>query len=748
MAPITRRQAVWLTGGAAATVLGAAGVWQLLPSGSGAQDDASGGASHAQNASEVRAASYVHVIAHADDGLFFQNPELKLAIASGAPAVTVCLTGGESDGINEPLVVRRKDKKKKFLPNRPNFVRARMNGLRAAHAYMATGRWDAPWTIEAVELIPGFQVEKNTLRDFPNVKIYWMELQEARALVAPRPVSLRGLWVGATQTLPTLLPTESPVEAAYAYTRQDVVDSLVKLFSQYNPTVVRTLDPSPVHRPDQDRDFGNGKTPPVPSLRLPEYLDHQDHTYSTYFAQQALTEYWAQSQIQTQAQTQQSLRRTSVEHYRGYMNANLPYNLGPVLLAPKQAASNIYAWNDGRDCGDPAGCGDLKVSTYASGPWSRSTRTTAPGATDWVAQLSDGRLAAFAVMNGTVLVWTEQKAGQDFWVGPTPLAGSGLFGQVSAVRRPDGKLVLFAVRTTLAPDHNGQFREVVTCQQTGWTASQAPAFGPWQSLGSPDGDPLKSMEMGFPSVLVEAGGTTTMAVRNWSGSISYRRQPANGAWSAWTSVAAPAGSGAAPHQPYVGIQDGIALAATPDGNLHVFAAAAAAVVQWSTNGPGTPLRPAQPTGLPASCTPVTALALQDGTIRLLYREPSSAQVIVADLPVGTQSWRVTDTLDTVGGYGRVVGVEVNASTTPGLVLATRNNDGGVSVAAASGVPDSWVDAPRFHLHVPGVALDAQGRAVVVALGADGQLTSVRKTRAGADSPLTDWPTAAPISHSN
>ncbi|WP_052434583.1 PIG-L family deacetylase [Streptacidiphilus melanogenes] len=741
MAPVSRRQALWLTGGAAATVLGAAGVWQLLPSGSGASDDSSGGASHAQNAAEVRSASYVHVIAHADDGLFFHNPDLKLAISSGAPAVTVCLTGGESDGVNEPLIVRRKDKGRKFPASRPNFVRARMNGLRAAHSYMATGRWDAPWTIEADELIPGFQVEKNTLRDFPNVKIYWMELQEARALVAPRPASLRGLWVGATPTLPTLLPTESPVEGAYAYTRQNVIDSLVKLFSQHNPTVVRTLDPNPVHRPQQDPNFGNGKKPPVPSLRLPEYLDHQDHTYSAYFTLQALNEYWAQ--------TRQSLRHTSVEHYRGYMNANLPYNLGPVLLAPKQAATDIYAWSDGRDCGDPAGCGDLKVSTYASGAWSRSTRTTAPGAVDWVAQLSDGRLAAFAVMNGTTAVWTEHQAGQDLWDGPTPIAGGGLFGQVSAVRRPDGKLVLFGVRTTLAQAHTEQFREVVTCEQTGYTGAQrTPAFGPWQSLGSPDKDPLKSMEMGFPSVLVDGNGTTTMVVRDWSGSISYRQQPANGAWSGWTSVAAPASAGPAPRQPYVGVQDGISLVSSSDGNLHVFAAAARAVVQWSTTGPGAPLRPAQPTGLPASCTPVTALSLQDGTIRLLYREPNSAQVIVADLPAGTQSWRVTDTLDTVGGYGRVAGVEVNASSTPGLVLATRNNNGGVSVAAASGVPDSWVDAQRFHLHLPGVVLDAKGRAVVVVLGADGQLSSVRKTRTSADSPLTQWPTAAPISHSN
>ena len=44
--------------------------------------------------------AFLHVIAHADDALYFMNPDLEQSIRSGARSVTVCLTGGESDGHN------------------------------------------------------------------------------------------------------------------------------------------------------------------------------------------------------------------------------------------------------------------------------------------------------------------------------------------------------------------------------------------------------------------------------------------------------------------------------------------------------------------------------------------------------------------------------------------------------------------------------------------------------------------------
>ncbi|MFD0529981.1 hypothetical protein ACFQ1I_29535 [Kitasatospora arboriphila] len=47
--------------------------------------------------------------------------------------------------------------------------------------------------------------------------------------------------------------------------------------------MVRTLDPNPDHSPKPPKDPRSGHV----------YLDHQDHTYSAYFAQAALARHWA-----------------------------------------------------------------------------------------------------------------------------------------------------------------------------------------------------------------------------------------------------------------------------------------------------------------------------------------------------------------------------------------------------------------------------------------------------------------------
>ncbi|SEM36183.1 PIG-L family deacetylase [Streptacidiphilus jiangxiensis] len=733
-AALTRRRALQLGGGAAVTALAAGGLWELLPSSDTGAD--SEGDSDTSSPALIGAVStgvsYVHVIAHADDGLYFHNPDLtlslKAAAAGGANSVTVCLTGGESDGLN--IYRSRMHKGDKYRSNRPAFVRARMNGLRAAHSQMVTGRWDAPWDIEAAELIPGFEVELNTLRDHPHVQLVWMELRESRSVDLANPTSLRGLWLGAAQALPTLVPAEGPVQSAYAYSRQDVIDSIVAVYRRWNPTVVRTLDPNPIHIPTPPKNFGGGAKLPAPQLQVPLYLDHQDHTYSAYFAHQALQTYWASAQRP---------RGCSVESFRGYVTANLPVNLGPTVLRGKQAALDVYGWSDNRHCGDPAGCGDLKVGpSGAHNSWSRSTRTTAPGATDWTARLSDGRLAAFAVLSGRAVQWVERAAGKGTWRGPVavgPTDGDGLAGQISAVRRQDGAIALFGLRTSFDTGLQRQRREVVTCVQQSTAQGGTPTFGPWQSLGTPWNDAQKSLEMGFPAVVLDGSGALNLVVRDWTGSVSTRRQPAGGAWTDWASAPSPAGLA---DKGYVGVLDGLGLAVTQDGNLHVFAAAPKSLVQWSTQVPGGPLRPGAPTGLPGSCDAVTAVTLADGTVRLVYREPVSARVLIADQKPGQSAWTFTDTPDTAGGYGRVAALSRTGAAASGLVLAARDDSGQVAVATGAGAPTAWDHGGPFHVHSPSLIEDASGRPVVVTLGPDGRIAVSRAATAAVDTAMGAW----------
>ncbi|WP_161789669.1 PIG-L family deacetylase [Phaeacidiphilus oryzae] len=541
--------------------------------------------------------SYVHVIAHADDGLYFQNPELELALRSGRPTVTLCLTGGESNGINapdrpggrRPLGVRG---------NRQAFVRARMNGMRRAFAWMATGDENSPWSIETISLIPGFEAELNTLRAAPHIQAIWLQLCEARAVAVPNPFSLKSLWVGEENRLPTLPPEESPVQRVQFYRREDVVASIRAVLDEYRPTVVRTLDPNPEHKLRQPADWAaphHRQVPPL--LRLPVYLDHQDHQYSAYFAQEALAGYWSTPQAPP----------GTVEHYLGYVNGILPFNQDAPTTLHKEGVMEVYGWADGHGCGDPAGCGDRKVGVRgAKGPWARSIRYRAPGSNGWVRRLRDRRLAAFALVSGAPACWTETAPGSGRWTGPHRLrgpagpGGGALEGQLFALAQPDGRLRLFGVRTVLAAATAEHRREVVTAlQTTTQKPGGPPEFGPWTGLGAPDdviggeAAAVKSMEMGYPVAILDGRHRIRLFARNWEGGVSTRTgtiAPASGAatWGPWTALAT-----VHQHRALTGVMDGLGVARGGDGRLHVLAAGARGVVHWASVLPDGPCGPSR-----------------------------------------------------------------------------------------------------------------------------------------------------------
>ncbi len=325
------------------------------------------------------AQSFLQVIAHADDGLYFMNPDLEQSLRGGARSVTVCLTGGEADGRN---VSRRAPDPARVPQNRAAFARARANGLRAAHAAMATGDPAARWDVAALSLLPGFEVEIQTLRDAPQHQLIFLGLVEARAVWQSRAATLRGLWLGATGTLPTLRPVGTPVKRQFHYTRDQLTETLVAVLDRVRPTVVRTLDPNAVHsrrRPPATPD----RDPRLVGLR---YYDHQDHTASAYFAQAALAAYAGRG------------RPAVVENYLGYEAGALPNDLDLRAARRKARLLSVYGWADHRACGDPAGCGDRKVGGLsliqrpAPTPGSAGPRTAgSPPSRCWAVRRTAGR---------------------------------------------------------------------------------------------------------------------------------------------------------------------------------------------------------------------------------------------------------------------------------------------------------------------------------------------------------------------
>lgn len=712
---MSRRRLLQATGGGLLAATTGAGIWAWRST-----ELPRTGASEGVGRPVVDAAdqSFLQVIAHADDGLYFMNPDLEQSLRSGARSVTVCLTGGEADGRNVSRHARDPDHVRR---DRAAFARARTNGLRAAHAEMATGDPAAPWDVAAISLLPGFHVEIQTLRDAPHHQLIFLELVEARAVWQARTTSLRGLWLGATATLPTLRPVGTPVRQQFHYTRDQVTRTLVAVLDRVRPTVVRTLDPNAVH---------SRRRPPVtpdrdPRLAGPRYHDHQDHTASAYFAQAALAAYQGRGLPDP----------AIVENYLGYEAGVLPNDLDLRTARRKARLLSVYGWSDHRRCGDPAGCGDRKVGGSAlnggSRNWTRSTRLRAPGSNAWLRPAHDGRLTAFAVLGGAAYCWAETRPGSGGFGAPVRVGGDALQGQIHVVRRPDGALQLFASRTVLPGRNAAHRRELVTAVQRGTAPDGVPAFARWESLSSPDADPVRSLEIGFPAAVAAPDGTVHVFVRTWDGNIAHRSGPHGAGWSLWERLEGTVSTLKASPQ----IVDGLDACVDSDGLIHLVAPSARTVQHWVSKEPGQIPRPAAATGLPQPAGPVSIVPLADGVVRVAYRSVT-AQVLIAERQRLVGGWRVSARCEAVGGYGRVAMAPVGSGDR--MVLAARDDAGDVRMAMAQDAPKPWQRGRVPHSAAAGVAQDAVGRAVVAALGTDGRLYTTRQTSVGQGALFLAW----------
>ncbi len=725
----SRRRLLQVAGGGLVAAPLAYGGWQwLAPRGGGGLASPSTGTTTGKPASDSANQAYLHVIAHADDSIYFMNPDLEQSIRSGALSVTVCMTSGESDGRNAP---GKSPQFKTAKTDRPGFARARINGLRAANAMMATGDDNSPWTVEPVELLPGFRSELHYLQSAPHVQLIYMGLCEARYVSVPRPVSLRGLWLGAVKELPTLPGTGSTVRMPRAYTRDQIIDALVATIARVDPTVIRTLDPTPLHAPRETVAMMSAPT----ILRGLSYLDHQDHTSSAQFMQAAMERYWGGGKR----------RAASVSSYIGYPTNYTPPSLDAATTRRTAQLLNAYGWVDRRDCGDAAGCGDLKVGANGlkggGAGWARGTRTRAPGTSRWLAPLKDGRLAAFAVLNGAVRCWVEREAGKGPWAGPFDVVGSAggpLDPQVEVARHPDGTLQLFATRTVLPFKGQKHHKELVSALQNGVSPEGAPRFGAWSSLGTPDAAPEKSLETGYPAIAVSPDGTVHVLARNWAGDIALRSGKGGKGWGAWQLLDHPPGK--EPVHPLV--VEGIDALVDTSGRLHVAAPTAQTVLHWVSPAPGQVPKLSAPTGLTPSGSAVSLVADGKGGALAVYRQAGTAQVAVASPEaapgVSGVAWKVARRTP-AGGYGRVSAYRLSGNG-GALVLAARDEQGRVVPASdGSGRQAGW-EAPGVQfVGIPGMAQDVGGRAVLAALGTDGQLYAARQSRPGAQ--FGEWAAA-------
>ncbi|BAJ28954.1 MULTISPECIES: PIG-L family deacetylase [Kitasatospora] len=623
--------------------------------------------------------SFLQIVAHPDDDLYFVNPGLQQAIARGCRLATVVVTAAEGDGVN----VDTDDPGRSAVPaDYAKYSAARHNGHRAAYARMATGSADAAWTLEAVALGGGLTAEHCTLAERPGLHLYFLNIRKQEQ-------PYRGvleLWSGAVAAMDTLPVPGSPVKDVQSVGREQVVEALVDLLGRHRPHVVRTLDPDPEHDPG------------LPGI---ESSDHRDHTAVSQFALRAVARH-----------RDATGDAPAVDHYRGYANRFWPYDLSGPDVAGKAESVLTYAGADGRPC-PGHDCGDYQLgpdplrSTHIY-----STKLRHEPTTDWLVRDADGRLAAFAVLAGRVVGWRERTAGRGDWTGGEPVdqgRGEGwMLPVVSALCGPDGRLHLVGLRRTEDGSGGGATLDVVhAVRERG-----AESFGPWESVGNPDaGRRQEQRELGVPAAAVDGEGRLHVLVRDFSQGLSLRVRGADGGWGEW----APLGGTA--------VQDGPSAYTGRDGLVRVFVPDKHSTRSWTQQSPGGPFgrNTAVPTGLVASGR-VTALEDGQGSPLLVYREAKTAAVRVQRRSGPTGPWpQESEDVGGADGIGPVAAVWVGHDATDAL-LARLGTDLSpyALVRNAAGVRVPWARPTDLAvLRSAALVTGPGGGPVAAVLGADG-----------------------------
>ncbi|MFJ8015551.1 PIG-L family deacetylase [Streptomyces sp. NPDC096339] len=622
----------------------------------------------------VTEGSALQVVAHPDDDLFFMNPDLSRSISTGIKVTTVYLTSGESDGRNEAHSPHLQDAE--GPADRAAYAEARQNGIRAAYAEMATGERTSVWQRRSIATAGGGSAEVDVLVARPEVNLVWMQLREARSISGDNPDSLRGLWDGKVPALGAQLTSGTPVKPWFSYTRDQAVAAIADVFARYKPTTIRTQDPTP------------GRT------EAGTFLDHQDHVYGARFVQ-AAAERYAKSADRP---------HFSVQNYVSYPNSSLPPTLDPRTAEEKLGYLKTYAWMDHQDwCGSPAGCGDRKTATRPTGAgWSQTIRYSRGDGTSWMTEGAPGRLWAFAVLDGRMAYWSRTGA-QAPWQGPRFLPGTGTGTGIDAgarpVRLPDGRIAVFATRTTLGTTPQEYGRDVVYAVQ----AAAGGTFGPWRSLGTPDtADISGTSAISAPAVAVDPAGLMTVYVRDSARTLRARTQTApGGPFGAWQALGG------------AGLQGDPVTATDASGWRHVYAATSGSVLAWGRRTPGDPLGGPFPTGLPQTTGVLSASPEGDG-VRLFFRRPGTGNVCTSLAGAGEPAPEFSPVAEEggLGGYG-AVGVA-------GHVLAGRADTGTAGLAVTDG-PRSWQQSQMLYTGAPAAVADRAGTAVAAVLGLDAEL---------------------------
>ncbi|MFJ8312986.1 MULTISPECIES: PIG-L family deacetylase [unclassified Streptomyces] len=628
------------------------------------------------------------MVAHPDDDLYFMNPEVVATLRAGHRVVTVYITAGESDGRNN---IPGADAPAE--PDQPAYASARMQGLRQAYSWMSAGVTGARWSRSALAMPNGASAETAQLG--AQVTLVHLGLRE-EALPDTPYVGLAELWHGPGGTATTLRTPGSPVAEESGYTRGGLIDAIAWLLERYRPGVVHYLDPLPDH---QSHDAPHRR-----HFDQPGFSDHRDHTVAAKFVLAALSrdDAWARG-------------RSFVQAYRGYYNARWPANLSAVQLDHKVEALDVYGGLATSDCGNPGGCGDYSVGQGRSRMtgWAHSVTPRWDGAGPALTTDAHGRVTAFWVLGGSVVMSRQQEAGERAWTGLRQVGGHGLLPVLAVTTGPGGSRRIHASR--VAEPSVGVGEDVL---ETG-LIEQSPQgeFHAWRGLWTPD-DPRCGLDrLGVPAVAVDGGGNRFVFARQGDLSVAVRTGT-SGQPKRWIKLADS------------DVRESLAAVTDVRGMVHLFGSGRHGLRHWAQSAPGALPIGQDTSALPVPVSPPAAVVTAEGALVLAFRCADGIPCAYRRLDDG--GWRlVAFPAPAEGGLGPVA---LAAGEGHQVLLVQRTDQGALQAwamdvsrdrgAVRCTVPDV------FTVGTPSAAMDGSGRFVLAGLGIDGSLLAFTETETG------------------
>ncbi|MER7112336.1 hypothetical protein [Streptomyces sp. NPDC000229] len=333
-----------------------------------------------------------------------------------------------------------------------------------------------------------------------------------------------------------------------------------------------------------------------------------------------------------------------------------------------------------------------------------------PATTDWLVRGKDGRLTAYAPVEGAVLRWTEKHPGGPDWTGPETIPAPHIDPHVSIAQGADGYVHLVALRRTRLADGTPATDVVFALQyQSGL------AVRDWAVVGNPyPNDPELAAEIGPPAAVIDSEGSLHVFVRNVGGGICGRSSVPSGKWNKWADLK---GSG---------ITGPIRASITSDGLMELTAPAEDHILRWTQETKGVKFQRAEDVPARADAGSLSSERTGAGRLTHFWHDADDGTV---------RAWRPSDKAPSVLGSGTGTGpVALLRTAVDGhdcTIMARRDAATGRPALAAYPTEDealgaTWTLTGEPCVGAPALAVDGRGRVVMAAFGTDGTLRVARQ----------------------